>query len=393
MRVFDELCPAPPHWDLDWGRVREAFAWVRDLAGVEQDPVHHAEGDVQVHTRMACEALAGLPEWRSRPAGERVRLFAAVLLHDVAKPLCTRRDGDGRVTAHGHSRRGDLLARRILWEAGAPIGWREHVAALVRHHQVPFWALERPDLRRIAFRASLLARNDDLVLLATADILGRRCGDASEVLDNIGLYAEYCAEQRCLDRPREFPSDHARFWFFRRPDRDPDYAAHDDTRLTVTVMSGLPGAGKDHWIRTHRPDLPVVSLDALRTELGIGPTADQRPVAVAATERAREHLRAGRPFVWNATNVSRDLRTRSVSLAADYGARVEIAALEAPPRVLRERMGRRSAPVPPAAVERLLRRWEYPDPTEAHLLHREETGGLSPGSGWSRGRSRPSASG
>ena len=41
MRVFAELCPTPPRWDLDWARVREALPWVRDLAGVEQDPVHH----------------------------------------------------------------------------------------------------------------------------------------------------------------------------------------------------------------------------------------------------------------------------------------------------------------------------------------------------------------
>lgn len=38
MQAFAELCPAPPHWDLDWDRVREAFPWVRELAGVEQDP-------------------------------------------------------------------------------------------------------------------------------------------------------------------------------------------------------------------------------------------------------------------------------------------------------------------------------------------------------------------
>ncbi|MEU3306269.1 AAA family ATPase [Nocardiopsis sp. NPDC055551] len=373
MREFADLCPAPPHWDLDWSAVRDAFGWVRDLDGVEQDPVHHAEGDVEVHTRMACEALAELPAWRARPESERVRLFAAVLLHDVAKPVCTRRDGEGRVTAHGHSRRGDLMVRRILWEAGAPIGWREHVASLVRHHQVPFWALERPDLRNIVFRVSLTARNDDLVLLATADILGRCCGDTAEVLENIDLYTEYCAEQRCLDGPRDFPSDHARFWFFRKPDRDPDYAAHDDTRLTVTVMSGLPGAGKDHWIGENRPDLPVVSLDALRAELGIPATADQRPVAVAATERAREHLRAGRSFVWNATHVSRDLRDRSVGLAADYGARVEIMALEAPPRVLRERMARRPSPVPTAAMRRLVHKWETPDPTEAHRVVHDAT--------------------
>ncbi|WP_017570467.1 AAA family ATPase [Nocardiopsis halotolerans] len=381
MREFGELCPAPPHWDLDWGRVREAFPWVRDLAGVEQDPVHHAEGDVETHTRMACEALADLPAWRARPVEDRVRLFAAVLLHDAAKPLCTRGEEGGRITAHGHSRRGELMARRLLWESADPrprsqedrvaaVEWREHVAALVRHHQVPFWALERPDLRHIAFRVSLVARNDDLVLLATADILGRRCGDASEVLENVGLYGEYCEEQRCLDRPRAFPSDHARFWFFRKADRDPDYAAYDDTRMTVTVMSGLPGAGKDTWVERNRPGVPVVGLDALRAELGVRPTDDQRPVADAAHERAREHLRAGRSFVWNATNVSRSMRDRCVDLAAAYGARVEIVSVEAPPRVLRARLDRRESPVPATAVERLVRRWECPDPTEAHRLTR-----------------------
>jgi predicted kinase len=368
MRVFDDLCPAPPGWRVPWPELRERFGWVRRLAGVPQDPVHHAEGDVEVHTRMACEALAALPAWRARPAGERARLFAAVLLHDVAKPYCTQTGEDGRITARGHSRRGDLMVRRLLWELDAPVEWREHVAALVRHHQVPFWALERPDLQQIAFRVSLLARNDDLVLLATADILGRICGDTEEVLENIALYAEYCAEQRCLDGPRRFPSDHARFWYFRTPGRDPEYAAYDDTRLTATVLSGLPGVGKDHWIAAYRPELPVVSLDRLRAELGVKPGGDQRPVAAAAYALAREHLRAGRSFVWNATNVSRQLRDQCVGLVADYRGRVELIALEAPPRLLRERNRARRAPVPDAVIDRLAGRWETPDPTEAHTV-------------------------
>ncbi|MFC9974681.1 AAA family ATPase [Spirillospora sp. NPDC127200] len=368
MQVFEELCPAPPHWQVPWDRIREAFEWVRRMEGVPQDAVHHAEGDVSVHTRMACEALAELPAWRARPADERVRLFTTVLMHDVAKPFCTQTDDAGRITAHGHSRRGDLMVRRILWEMGAPAAWREHVAALVRHHQVPFWALERPDLQRIVFRVSLLARNDDLVLLATADILGRICGDTAEVLENIALYEEYCAEEDCLDAPRRFPSDHARFWYFRKPGRDPDYPAYDDTRMTVTVLSGLPGVGKDHWIAAHRPGLPVVSLDGLRAEMGVRPGGDQRPVVAAAYERAREHLRARRPFVWNATNVSRTLREQCTGLIADYHGRIELIALEAPPQVLRARNRRRPAPVPDAVIDRLAGRWEQPDPTEAHRV-------------------------
>lgn len=368
MQVFERLCPTPPQWSVPWSAIEEEFGWVRRLAGVPQDRVHHGEGDVATHTRMACEALATLPEWRRRPAQERVRLFAAVLLHDSAKPDCTRIDTDGRITAHGHSRRGDLLARRVLWELDAPVAWREHVAALVRHHQVPFWALERPDLDRIVFRVSLLARNDDLALLATADILGRVCGDATEVLDNIALFREYCAEQGCLSTPRLFPSDHARFMYFRTPGRDPHYPAYDDTRVAVTVLSGLPGAGKDHWIATHGGGRPVVSLDALRAELGVAPTGDQRPVVAAAQQRAREHLRAGRPFVWNATNVSRRLREQCIDLAAAYRGRIEVVSVEAPPELLRRRNSARPSPVPDAVVERLIGRWETPDPTEAHRV-------------------------
>jgi predicted kinase len=368
MREFARLCPSAPRWTVPWPRIEAAFGWVRRLVGVPQDRIHHAEGDVAVHTRMACEALATLPEWRARPEDERIRLFAAVLLHDAAKPDCTQTDADGRITAHGHSRRGDLIARRVLWELGAPIAWREHVAALVRHHQIPFWALERDDLDRIVFRSSLLASNDDLAVLATADILGRICGDADEVLENIALFREYCAERNCLDRPRRFPSAHARFAYFRTPGRDPAYDAYDDTRMTVTVLSGLPGAGKDHWIAANRPEWPVVSLDALRVSMRIKPTGDQRPVAAAAYDLAREHLRAGRPFVWNATNVSRRLRQQCVGLIADYHGRVELVAVEAPPAVLRERNRARIQPVPEQVVDRLVDRWETPDPTEAHQV-------------------------
>ena len=32
------------------------------------------------------------------------------------------------------------------------------------------------------------------------------------------------------------------------------------------MLSGLPGAGKDHWIEKNLSDWPVVSLDAIREE-------------------------------------------------------------------------------------------------------------------------------
>jgi predicted kinase len=367
MQIFDDLCPSPPGYAVDWARIRDAFAWVRAMAGVPQDAVHHAEGDVETHTRMAVEALAALPQWRTRQPADRVRLFATVLMHDIAKPYTTR-EVDGRLTAHGHSRRGDLMVRRVLWELDTPIAWRESVAALVRHHQVPFWALERPDLERIALRVSLIASNDDLSLLATADILGRVCSDQTEVQDNIALFREYCEDLGVLDKAWPFASDHARFTYFRTPGRDPRYAAYDDTTCTVTVLSGLPGVGKDNWIAAHCAGLPVVSLDRLRDQLRVAPTGDQRAVASAAHEQARKLLRAKQSFVWNATNISRQHRDMCTGLAAAYHARVEIVALEAPPDLIHARNRARDRQVPADVIEKLAGKWETPDLTEAHAV-------------------------
>jgi predicted kinase len=374
-RPLAALVPRPPGWTVPWERIEATLGVVRALRGVRQDPSHHAEGDVDVHTRMACEALTADPNWRARPPQARARVFVAVLLHDVGKPATTRPGPDGRLQSRGHSRAGELLARRTLWELGTPIPTREAICALVRHHQVPFWAMERPDAEAIAYRVSLLASNAELAQLAVADATGRICADADPTGAHVQLYRDFCAELGCLDTPRTFPSDHARYWWFRHPGRDPDYAAYDDTRLEVTVMSGLPGAGKDHWIARHRADRPVVSLDAVRAELRVDPADDQAPVVAAARERARDHLRAGRAFVWNATNVSRDLRRRVVDLAADYDARVEIVAVEAPPVVVTARNTARTSPVPRTVLDRLVARWEPPDPTEAHRVVLLDTSG------------------
>ena len=70
------------------------------------------------------------------------------------------------------------------------------------------------------------------------------------------------------------------------------------------------------------------------------------------------------------------LRTRTVALCADYGARVEIVAVEAAPPVMRARNRARAQPVPDAAIHRMIGRWETPDPTEAHTVTWIDTGAM-----------------
>ncbi|MCA9708018.1 MAG: AAA family ATPase [Myxococcales bacterium] len=337
------------------------------MRGCPQDPVFHAEGDVWIHTRMVCEAMAGLPEFREAPPDQRLRLFAAALLHDVAKPQCTV-EQDGRVRSPGHSPAGALRARVILWRLGLPFCDREQVCAQIRYHQVPYHWASRSDSRGLLIRMSQTASLRELTVLTRADLLGRRCEDQAERLDDVTLFGEYAQELGCLDAPWPFANDHARVMYFRRPDRDPDWVAYDDTRFTVTVLSGLPGSGKSTWVAEHAQGQAVIELDAIRRELGIDPSEPQGKVIDVARGRAREHLRRGEPLVWDATNLTRSLRTRIIGLALDYGARVRLVYAEAPAHELPGRNRDRAHPVPPGVLERMMRRWEPPDRTEAHEL-------------------------
>ena len=172
-----------------------------------------------------------------------------------------------------------------------------------------------------------------------------------------------------LERPFVFPSAHtARVWFEAEAGaRQPDIAAHDDTACEVVLMCGLPASGKDHWLRG-RPELPVISLDELRSELDILPEDDQAHVIAAAREQAREYLRAATSFAWNATNLSVALRGQLLALFRSYRARTHVVYCETTAIEQHERNRARTVPVPAAVIDRMLSRWSVPTPSEAHAV-------------------------
>jgi predicted kinase len=361
-----DLYAASPDWSLLLAR----FAWLRALDGVPQDAAYHAEGDVLVHTRMVTECMLGLDGWRRLAGAQRQHLFAASLLHDVGKPACTIVAADGRITTDGHARRGEQLARRFLWlgEAPPPCSVREQITALVRLHGLPLQFIEQADPLRAIIEASQRVRLDHVALLAEADVRGRICADQQALLDRVALFREYCQEQGCYTAPRAFASEYSRFAYLHSAHSDPEYVAYDDTDCEVVVMSGLPGAGKDTWIRQNLPDWPVISLDAVRRELGIDPGGEQGRVVQVARERARVLLRQHRSFIWNATNVTHVMRQSVVDLALAYHARTRIIYIESPFATIVRRNRARQAHVPEEILSRLLKKLEPPQVREAHRV-------------------------
>lgn len=366
MKNWDEVRRASTDQVLAWAEVQP---WARAMADCRQDAEWHAEGDVWTHTRMVVAELGRLPEWPSLDRDEQRKLLFTALFHDAGKPETTVTDpATGRTRSPKHALAGMELGRKALRDLGCGLGVREEIANLVRYHGRPPYLLEKPDPAREVISLSWLVNHRLLSLFALADTRGRRTRETTRPEENVHLWRMAAEENGCWDRPYAFANDHARFLFYR--DELPNLHASppERHRCAVTLLSGLPGSGKDTWLARHRPGLPVVSLDEVRARLEVEATENQGPVVQAARESCREHLRAGRDFAFNATNTVRQTRKRWVDLFAGYGARIELVYVEPPLPVILERNKRRAKPVPEQVIRRLVDKLEPPTRVEAHAV-------------------------
>lgn len=371
------LCPAGAGAGYDWADCCEVFPRLRALEATSQSPRYHAEGNVGIHTRMVLDALLDSSHFCSAAGTRREVLFLAALLHDLCKPETTVVDPvTGEIGQPGHSRRGAVDVRALLWRAGAPFDLREAVCRIVAAHQVPFFAFdsrrgESPEFiaRKLSWGVDLC----DLVCVARADMQGRICVDQQARLDDIALFEQLAREDGCWDGPRAAASPHTRLMYARGTPLHLETPLFQPAGSQVTVLSGLPASGKDSWVARHARDLDVVSFDDAKAELGLRHGENDGMAAHRAVDKAKALLRAHQPFVWNATHLSEQMRTKTLDLLYAYDADVRLIYLEVPSATLFQRNGKRETTLTQKDLERMLHRWEVPLPWEAHEVRYEVT--------------------
>jgi predicted kinase len=377
----------------------DTFPLLYQFKATEQDPEWHAEGDVHIHTDMVLTELYQLLSTNAShiQGAKRQALILGALLHDIAKPLSTRRKevkGIERVVASGHEGMGrSYIAHRILnLELSHDVV--DMVMGLVgEHHQPKLLVIKqmaRGEYWKLARKASL----ELLYWLEVADMKGRICADKAVQLDLLEQFRLFCEEyevwhehatlrQLCIDiEPHvdDLP-DNLKEMIFARAMRD--FEEGDISTVEegiarsyslrsgfseVYVLCGPSGSGKSSWIKRALPDCEVISLDALREEINRDRSdqSNASQILNLAREKLKVCLRAKKNVIWDATNLREDFRQRICRVAFDYLAFVTMVVFHKSEQQLFIDNKNRPYPVPEAILRKQLDQLEWPVPEEAH---------------------------
>jgi predicted kinase len=362
---------------IDWDLMEYTYDWIRDMKETIQDSIWHQEGDVLTHTKMVIEELLKLPEYGLLSEQDKHIVFTSALMHDIEKRSTTTvefEDGMERIRSFRHGKRGEATVREILYkDIETPFKIREQIAKLVRWHSAPSWTIDKEDPVKDVVRLSLETNTNLLYILAKADTLGRIADDYDETLIKIELFKDLCKENRCFAQKKEFKNDYDRYMYLNKKGFHPSVEFYDETKFTVYVLCGLPGVGKDYFINNPvngMSNLPVLSLDDIRREHKIKPTDKKGNgrVIQMGKEKAKEFMRKKCSFIYNATNITADMRNKWVSLFMEYGAYVKIIYLEVPHQKLLSQNKNREHVVPGYVIDKMLGKLEIPTYSEAHTI-------------------------
>ena len=153
-------------------RMDQLSAWFPELEaliGVQQNPRHHAEGDVWTHTMMVLDVAAGYRDGAKDPLG----FLLSAVTHDFGKAVCTA-IVNGEIHAYNHETAGIPLADSFMRRLTDESALIKYVLNLTEHHMKP--NVLAADKASVKSSNKMFDRSVDpeaLIYLARADGLGK----------------------------------------------------------------------------------------------------------------------------------------------------------------------------------------------------------------------------
>lgn len=363
-------------YDLDWEYIMSIPEFAA-LENCEQSPKWHGEGNALEHTKKCLEwAYSYSFPWFFGLDNKRL-LIMCVLFHDIGKGVTTFFK-KGSWHAYGHEVSGEHMARRLLWDE--PISARETVCYCVRYHMEPLNIIGKNNQKfcaigKMALDCSLFNTDTALIFTKYADIHGSVPSDRNVTKKNLNEMSQFA---RLLDslggvfgvRPEANGMINRRVLYDVKPVEVDKAAAQ-----YVTVMVGLPGAGKDTLIdKGAGPWTQVVCRDDIREELGYvepGQKAvlskeKEEEVTKIFNERLCEYLDKGYNVVVNNVNLKRAYRDNLKTVVGNRPVIWKCVYVEAPS--LSANVKRREGQIPAERFEEMVEKFDFPRYDEFDII-------------------------
>ena len=165
------------------------------LIGIEQNPKHHAEGDVWVHTMMVLDVARKYAKYTANELG----FMLSALTHDFGKAVCTE-IVKGEIHSYGHETEGLPIIKRFMDRLTREQALTKYVLNLAQYHMKPNTLA--------AMGASVKSTNkmfdkaidpEGLVCIAIADGLGKIAPREyisynDFFIERIAIYHEYMSK-------------------------------------------------------------------------------------------------------------------------------------------------------------------------------------------------------
>ena len=374
-----------------------------------QDREWHAEGDVHIHTGMVLDETYKILEREATyfTKERRLCLILGALLHDIAKPLTTKKqeiNGIVRTVSPRHASKGCSYLAPKLMSFNLPYWVVETTLGLVRYHHDPKQLVTQDKPPGEYKRIARLADPELLYWLELADIRGRKCRDKEQQLEYIEMFGLFAQEYKAWER---FGAEY-QTWrnYFNRELKDWNQDTRDlifsnainrweagiifspeseiarsysyrDSFPQVVVTFGISGSGKSTWIRENLPEHTVISLDNIRQKFAKsrGDQSQNSKVVQIAKEELKTLLRSSSKIVWDATNLRRDFRQQVISISRKYGALVTLVIFQCSEAAYFKRNQERENSIPENVLIKQLQNMEFPEFDEGdRILVVGETG-------------------
>ncbi len=380
------------------GYLGDTFPLLHHFSDIEQDKIWHAEGNVAIHTDMVLSQLYNLLSTDAKhiTGVNRQILILAALLHDIAKPITTKRKlmgGIERVVAPKHEEIGASYLALKLPELPLEHKAIRAIIGLVGFHQMPKGLV----IKNTGYSHYLhLALNVDLALLywlELADMQGRTCIDQSLQIDLLEQFKMFAQEYQlwgeddaveAILKPIQIKASRAEQVYLN------GYALRQLATEQINmieqgvaknyqggldhshlyVMCGVSGSGKSTWIEQNLNGFEVISLDKIREELN-GKRSCQKhrgQVLQLAKSRLKAALAKKQNVVWDATNIRKDFRQIICDLGLNYGALITLVAFQVKESTLRSHNKSRRHVVGDDIITSQVAKLEWPSITEGHRM-------------------------